>query len=151
MAIAVLEAGLFRPVHCLPGQREHALNWERIIPEEGTVVSVSLADGSLELNISPAISAYAHHHGKRISASVYFEIAAKYAEKVDGRIVQRATVVGCKAGDNPQELLLAKYPSLPMSFDRVCAGFREALALGAGLSEFIDHVGEDPTPPQHSR
>jgi hypothetical protein len=136
----VLEAGLFRPVHSLPGQPKHAVNWERVIPEEATVVSVSLADGSLELNLSPAISAYAHHHGKRLAASVYFEIAAKYAEKVDGRIVQRATVVGCKSGDNPEELLLAKYPSLPMSFDRVCAGFREALILGAGRAEFIDHA-----------
>jgi hypothetical protein len=46
---------------------------------------------------------------------------------VGGEIIQRATVVGCKAGDNPQELVLARYPALPMSFDRVCAGFKDVL------------------------
>ena len=103
-----------------------------MIPEEGTIVNASLTDGSLELNISPAISVFAHHHGKRIAASVYFEIAARYAEKVDGRIVQRATVVGCKAGDSPQELIIAQYPELPMNFDRICNGFRETLLEGCG-------------------
>jgi hypothetical protein len=108
------------------------VNWERAIPEEGTVVNVSLTNGSLELNISPAISVFAHHHGKRLAASVYFEIAAKYAEKVGGEIIQRATVVGCKSGDNPQELVVASYPHLPMDFERICPGFRAVLLEGRG-------------------
>jgi hypothetical protein len=108
------------------------VNWERVIPEEGTVVNASISDEALELNISPAISVFAHHTGKRLAASVYFEIAAKYAEKVGGEIIQRATVVGCKAGDHPQELLIARYPSMPMSFDRICSGFRAVLLEGHG-------------------
>ena len=102
-----------------------------MIPEEGTIVNASISDESLELNISPAISVFAHHAGKRIAASVYFEIAAKYAEKVGGEIIQRATVVGCKNGDHPQELVIARYPSLPMSFDRICSGFRAVLLDGS--------------------
>jgi hypothetical protein len=123
----VLEVGLFKPVYWLPSDPKHAVNWERAIPEEGTIVNVSLTGDSLELNISPAISVFAHHLGKRLAASVYFEIAAKYAEKVGGDIVQRATVIGCKAGDHPQELVLARYPSLPMSFERICPGFQAVL------------------------
>ncbi|MPZ49462.1 MAG: hypothetical protein GEU75_09230 [Dehalococcoidia bacterium] len=134
--MAVLTVGLFKPVYWLPNKPEYAVNWERVIPEEGTVVNASLSDQSLELNISPAISVFAHHSGKRLAASVYFEIAAKYAEKVGGEIIQRATVVGCKDGDHPQELLIAKYPALPLSFERICPGFR-AVLLEGGADEAV--------------
>jgi hypothetical protein len=129
--VNVLTVGLFKPVYWLPGKPDIAVNWERAIPEEGTVVNASISDQSLELNILPAISVFAHHHGKRIAASVYFEIAAKYAEKVGGEIIQRATVIGCKTGDHAQELLLAHYPVLPMNFEKICPGFREVLLEGS--------------------
>lgn len=119
-------------MYWLPNNPDVAVNWERVIAEEGTVVNASLSDDSLELNISPAISVFAHHHGKRIAASVYFEIAAKYAEKVGGEIIQRATVIGCKNGDHPQELVVARYPSLPMNFERICPGFQAVLLEGSG-------------------
>ena len=132
-AVAILTVGQFKPVYWLPSNPDLAVNWQRVIPEEGTTVNASLANGALELNLSPAVSIFAHHLGKRITASVYFEIAAKYAEKVAGQIVQRATVAGCKEGDQAQDLLLARYPDLPLSFERVCAGFR-AVLLNAGGS-----------------
>lgn len=138
-AIAVLNVGLFKPVYWLPSNPDYAVNWERVIPEEGTVVNASLSDQSLELNLSPAISVFAHHIGKRVAASVYFEIAAKYAEKVGGEIIQRATVVGCKSGDHPQELVLARYPNMPMNFERICPGFR-AVLLDGGESELIERI-----------
>lgn len=125
-AVAVLTVGLFKPTYW-NGQSKVAVNWERHIEAEGTAVHAAFRDGSLELNLAPAISVYSQHSGKRIAASVYFEIAARYAEKVAGTIVQRATVVGCKAGGQPQELVLAEYPGQPMSFDRICAGFRAVL------------------------
>jgi hypothetical protein len=128
----VLQVGLFKPVYWLPNNPDIAVNWERVIAEEGTVVNASLSDDSLELNISPAISVFAHHHGKRLAASVYFEIAAKYAEKVGGEIIQRATVIGCKNGDHPQELVVAHYPGLPMNFERICPGFQAVLLEGHG-------------------
>jgi hypothetical protein len=129
----VLSAGLFRPVYWLKDSPEIAVNWERYLPEEGTTVNASLADRSLELNISPAISVFAHHEGKRLAASVYFEIAAKYAEKVGGSVFQQATVLGCKAGDRPQALVLARYPDMPIRHDRICQGFQELLARGTLL------------------
>jgi hypothetical protein len=128
-ALAVLEIGLFRPAFSsIPS--EIPLSWERYIEEEGTKVTVSLAADSFDLSISPPISAFVHHMGKRVTASMYFEMGAKYAEKVGGEIVQRATVVGCKSTQQGPALIVARYPQLPMSFDRVCAGFQAVLLEG---------------------
>ena len=131
---------MFRPVYWLPNNPRYAVNWERVISEEGTAVNASISDQSLDLNISPAISVFDHHMGKRLAAGVYFEIAAKYAEKVGGSIIQRATVVGCKDGNHPQELLVADYPGLPMSFERVCAGFRAVLLGGNDIEPDHEHM-----------
>jgi hypothetical protein len=136
----VLETGLFKPVYWQNGGPLYAANWERAVPEEGTVVNVSLSGETLELNISPAISVFAHHAGKRLAAGICFEIAAKYAEKVGGQILQRATVVGCKSGERSQELLIANYPGLPMSFDRICTGFQTVLLDSGGGGEFARHI-----------
>lgn len=129
VAVSILTIGQFQPLGSLPGQ---AVRWERQVPEEGAVVTAVLTGDSLELSIAPSISTFAHHAGKRIAAGIYFEIAAKYAEKVDGVIRQRATVEGCKL-NGTQELLLARYPEMPLSFDRVCAGFRLALLADSTL------------------
>src|SRR3990170_669960 len=126
LAALTLIIGRFEPVYWLPGA-DYAVRWERQVPEEGAVVTASLTGEALELSIAPAISIFAHHAGKRISAGIYFEIAAKYAEKVGGLILQRATVDGCRDSDATQELLLARYPELPLSFERVCAGFRSVI------------------------
>ena len=130
LAASVLIIGRFEPVYWLPGA-DYAVRWERQVPEEGAVVTASLTGEALELSIAPAISIFAHHAGKRISAGIYFEIAAKYAEKVGGEITQRATVDRCRDNNaTTGELLLARYPELPLSFERVCAGFRSVI-LGA--------------------
>lgn len=127
LARATLTIGQFRPVFFAPDRPEQALRWERVVAEEGATVTVHVVKDALELSISPAISVFDHHLGKRITAGIYFEIAARYAEKVGGVIVQRATVEGCTAGETTKELLLASYPSMPLSFDRICAGFRETI------------------------
>jgi hypothetical protein len=101
------------------------------VAEESASVKVSLRDGFLNLRISPVIHRYEHHARLRIAGSIYFEIAAKYAEKVGGTIAQHQNVVGCTVGQT-QSLLLAEYPHVPLQWDRVCAGFREVL-LGNGV------------------
>lgn len=130
VAETVLMVGQFKPVYWSPaGALSVATNWEREVQEEDggiTVVHASLRDGSLELNLAPAISVFSQHHGKRNGASVYFEIAAKYAEKVNGLIEQKANVVGCKV-DPTNNLVLAQYPDMPLAWDRVCAGFQSIL------------------------
>jgi len=138
IAATVLKIGMFRPVFRLPLESDIALTWERSIPEEGTTVTVSLAADAFDLSISPPISAFAHHLGKRITAGVYFEIAAKYAEKVGGEILQRATVIGCKPAEQGPALLVARYPSMPMCFERVCPGFQTVLMEGLRDLENLD-------------
>jgi hypothetical protein len=124
----VLETGQFKPVYWRNSSL-YAVNWERQVPEEGTLVKASLAGETLELSISPAISVYAHHEHKRLAAGICFEIAARYAQKVGGEVLQRATVIGCKNGDQAHDLLLARYPGLPLSFERICPGFQSVLLL----------------------
>ena len=133
LAATILTIGQFTPTSTPEGD-EIPRFWKREIPEEGSTVNVSLTGGAFEVSIAPSISNYDHHHGKRITAGVYFEIAAKYAEKVGGEIVQRATVVGC-TNSGSSGLQLASYPSIPMSYERVCAGFRAEILNGLHTHE----------------
>ena len=140
IAVAVLTTGQFIPTYTSPcvvpsSVTSAALNenvptgWRRDIPEEATAVAATLDGLSLSLSLLPAVSDYAGHAGKRIAASVYFEIAAKYAEKVNGTIVQHSNVGACKGlNGTTTEHLLADYPFMPLLYERVCPGFREVLA-----------------------
>lgn len=125
VAEIILELGMF--------EQYAEASWRRRIEEEGTSVVANFndVDNCLTLILDPAISQPQHHLGHRLVAGVYFEIAAKYAEKVSGEIWQKATVSGCKPPNSSDGgLLVASYPSIPMTFDRVCAGF-QAVILGA--------------------
>ena len=126
-ACAVLEIGQFTPTYWLPDEPRMPITWERRIPEEGTAVTVSLSDGGLNVSISPSISVYSHHQHKRIAASICFEIAAKYAEKVGGEVIQRGAVAGCRPLGQSGDLLLARYPLEPLDWQHVCGGFRAVL------------------------
>ena len=130
-AVAILTIGLFRPLYWRPDNPQFAVTWERAIPEEGIIVGASLAGDSLQLTISPAISTFADHFGKRVGAGVYFEIAARYAEKVGGEIIQRATVAGCRKDGQSQELVIARYPRSPLDFEKICSGFQAAILQDA--------------------
>ena len=142
VAAAILQIGQFEQVNDLDwrceieeeGTMVHAsftLGWRRAIEEEGTMVHASFTDGGLALNIRPAITVPANHAGKRLAAGVMFEIAAKYAEKVGGLVIQQANIIGCREGVGVQGLVLAQYPDLPLQWDRICPGFK-AVLLGEG-------------------
>lgn len=110
-------------------------HYERDFPEEGTSVVAMLdeAGNRLHLSISPSVTVYGQHAEKRRAAGCYFEIAAKYGEKVGGTITQLSNVAGCSEGVNSREL--AHYPLEPMLFDRVCAGFRGLFLNGSEYNE----------------
>ena len=127
LARATLTIGQFQPVYYSPDRPDLATRWERQVPEEGATVTAHVVNDGIELSISPAISHYEHHMGKRLAAGIYFEIAARYAEKVGGTVVQRATVEGCTSGQGSKELLLAAYPTMPLNFERVCNGFQASI------------------------
>lgn len=122
VAAAVLAVGLFVPVDGVTG------TWRRLIPEEGTTVNAIFVPESrvLRIELTPSVSQYAHHAEKRIASGVYFEIAAKYAEKVGGTIKQLSNVTGCTEG-GVSEHVLAQYPASPLCWEQVCPGFRETI------------------------
>lgn len=124
LAITMLQIGMFERLH--PDGDKF---WKRNIPEERCTVNVIVNDDVIEANISPSVGNYHDHLGKRIAGSVYFEILAKMAEKMNATVIQKANVTGCTTGGVAQ-LMLAHYPDMPLSYDRVCNGFREVLLEG---------------------
>jgi hypothetical protein len=130
LAATILTVGQFTPRAGCAEKNGIPLSWQRTIEEENAAVNVVLTDGLFDISISPAISTFDHHLGKRITAGVYFEISARYAEKVDGEILQRATVTGCSRYAGNRGLVVAHYPSMPMTYDRICRGFQSVLLPG---------------------
>ena len=130
LAATILTIGQFSPKASAAREDGVPLSWQRYVEEEDAYVTVTLGGDIFDISISPSISVFEHHLGKRITAGVYFEISARYAEKVGGEIVQRATVVGCKESAGSAGLLIARYPSMPMTFDRICHGFQAVLLSG---------------------
>lgn len=129
IARVILAVGNFHP----QGDPAVAVTWRREVPEESCYVTVSLTGGRFEASIQPSVSSYDHHHGKRITAGLYFEICAKYAEKVGGLMVQKANVLGCKdTAESVSQLVLAHYPDEPLLWERACRGFQEVI-LGEAL------------------
>lgn len=123
IARATLLVGMFTQ------QYEGGDTYERSIPEEGTRVTATIQAEALHLQITPTISMMSHHSDKRIAASVYFEIAAKYAEKVAGKVTQMSNIGAC-VEDGISAKILAQYPDMPLSFERACIGFQEVLNGG---------------------
>ena len=122
VAHAILFLGMFNPPATDAGF------WHRVA-EAGTTVNAVFSGEHLRLELSPSISYYAQHADKRISGGIYFEIAAKYAERVGGTIKQISNVEGCKDGGTTEHIL-AMYPHMPMLWERVCPGFREVILGG---------------------
>lgn len=125
VAIAILTTGEFKPTH-YDAYKGMNTGFRRRVDEENTFVNAQFVGETLELSISPAISQHEHHLFKRTTGGIYFEIAARYAEKVNGQIMQRSRVVTCGSGD----LVVAEYPRLPLLFTNVCRGFQEVFLGG---------------------
>ena len=98
--------------------------------EERTAVTATLKNCELLLYITPVINGPGHHDGKRLASGVSFEIASRYAEKVGGTITQRALRGTCVPENGACELPIARYPELPLRWNRVCKGFAELLLRG---------------------
>ena len=123
IARSILATGQFKPQpYALDKPLSEVNGWTRLIEEEGVGVNVTIDKESVSISLSPAVSVYAGHHGKRRAAAVMLEIAARYAEKVDGEIVQHANVIGCTEDGSSRHL--ASYPSQPLQFDKVCNGWK---------------------------
>jgi hypothetical protein len=103
----------------------------RRIEEENATVTARFEQNALRLEISPSITTLDGHNGKRLTAGVYFEIACRYAEKVDGVVTQLSNIQACaNANGGSQNVAVAKYPEQPLSWENVCHGFAEVIAGG---------------------
>lgn len=122
VARAVLLVGQFVP-------NANATEFVRALEEEGAKVTATFEQNALRLSITPAITSLDGHNGKRITAGVYFELAAKYAEKVGGKVTQLSNVAAC-AGQGGQNKVLAVYPDQPLNWEAICMGFAEVIAGG---------------------
>jgi hypothetical protein len=100
------------------------IEYSREILEEKCKVVARINPEDLSLSLDPAVSMYDQHHGKRRAASVFLEIAAKYAEKCDGKILQLSNVGLCIV-DGIRVRELAQYPNQPLDFSLLCQGWQE--------------------------
>lgn len=100
--------------------------WRRLVEEEQASIAAYATREGLLLSISPPVSSLAGHANKRIAASVMYEIAARYAEKVDGTIQQEGiNVAACQLeGQGGAARVLAAYPESRLDFRQLCVGWR---------------------------
>ena len=123
IAAEVLEVGQFSPE-----PKEPEWPWVRAIPEEGTMVLARVDSGSLMLTLRPGVHTHADHATRRLAASVMFEIAWRYAEKVNGEVWQVANIQKCRE-ERGETVMIARFPLQPFKWDDVCPGF-QAVILG---------------------
>lgn len=116
IAIAQLEIGQFVPY----GNSV----WRRQVPEEDAYVAAVVSDEGLILSLTPAVSSMAGHHNKRITASIMYEVAARYAEKVNGLVTQEGINVAECRGAGYSSRTLAVYPETRLDYSLLCPGFK---------------------------
>lgn len=107
--------------------------WVRTVRDTAIHVYVDTKADLIRLSLFPAIGSYIQHVGKREVMSVLLEVAARYAEKVNGTVVQVNTVDECRGGGEGRRLLAA-YPEMPMRWEALCPGFRELFVTPLGPS-----------------
>jgi hypothetical protein len=116
IAIAQLEIGQFVPY----GNSV----WRRQVPEEDAYVAALVGDDGLVLSVNPAVHSWEGHHNKRITASIMYELAARYAEKVNGLVTQEGINVAECRGAGYSSRTLAVYPETRLDYSLLCPGFK---------------------------
>lgn len=99
--------------------------WKREFPEEGTTLRAQAAEGKLTFSIYPSITNTSSHSNHRLAGAAMFELATRYAEKVNGTIEHISRVLPCSSETGGSTLTVAVYPHQPFTFDSLCLGFRE--------------------------
>ena len=118
LAQAILIEGQFRPsVNALTPQL-----WSRAVDDMHVM---ALLNGPFfVVSLLPTVGSWNAHADKRIAASVMFEIASKYAEKVNGGIWQCSNVMECRNNGRNDRCLIASYPERHLEWKNVCPGFQ---------------------------
>lgn len=125
----LLKVAGFKQMH------EEGADWLRNIDAVRWVKVTVNSDGSLRFSLTPSIQTHTAeaHAANAYGASVLFKTAMTLAEKYGGVIEQLSLVGECRLENNgEQNMILATYPSHPLAFENLCAGFRDVLARGVG-------------------
>ena len=122
LAETILAVGLFEV------NKTNVVEYVRDVPEEHSLVAANFNDHELRLTIRPAINNMQQHIGKRVTASIMFEIAWRYAEKLgsDAEIWQLSNIGECLV-EHGTNNMIAKIGLKPFQWNDVCLGFRREI------------------------
>ena len=99
--------------------------WRREIPEEDTRVVATLYPDRLSVSLMPSVTTWEGHHHKRLAAGVMFEIAAKYHERVGGRLTQAGiNVPACQVETGGMVRTLLEDGEHGYFWERCCPGWQ---------------------------
>jgi hypothetical protein len=108
--------------------------------DNGTWVTARLDPQRIVLNVYPPVGSLADHSQQRLAGALMFKVAAFLAEDARCDVMQEASVGHCLIERGKSSILVASYPSLPLRFEHVCPGFRDAfLGAGSGEEQKEDH------------
>lgn len=113
---AILRVGQF--------EGDNRSGWYRRVPEEEASVLVHCNEDGVIFSLAPAVSSMGGHEHKRIAASIMYEMAARYAEKVNGIVTQEGINVTECRHEGLSVRTLAVYPESRLAFELLCQGFR---------------------------
>ena len=116
----MLRIGLFVP--------DTTAYWRRTL-EDGLMVTAYAADDALILSLSPSVASWDGHAEKRVAASCMFEMATRYAEKVNGTIIQAGITVPLCQTEGTHTRTLAVYPETRFDYKMLCPGWRAAFEV----------------------
>ena len=129
MVLALFPIGGFLPVLDLPlsGPR---MKFQRFFEPEGSWIQVHYEEATLALSLQPAISSMEHHAQRRQSGGCMFEMAWRYAEKVNGIVEHMNNIGPCAAARGSSSAIVAIAPDMPLRFDALCVGWQAVFLAG---------------------
>lgn len=123
----ILEIAGFRPLENKPD------HYTRNIGENNWVTARHIEEEErIRFELWPNIGTHSleQHQANATSAAVMFKTAMTLAERGNGEMIQEALVAECHAMNGGPSRVLAVYPNIPLTFDRLCLYFQDVLMHG---------------------
>lgn len=95
--------------------------------DDRTWLTLRVEGSRTTINIYPAVTNYEDHFSRKEAGALMFKVANFLAEDAQGSLIQQASIGKCLYDRNGlSELVIARYPEMPLVFDNICPGFQEA-------------------------
>ena len=119
--------------------------WDREIRQNDLLLSTVRAENKfthVNLSLRPSIASHdlSHHVRHAAAGSIMFKVAMTLAEACGGTITQEGLMGQCLDANGDEKRLLAQYPTMPLTFDRLCLGFSEVLMRGVSQEQKADDL-----------